>query len=41
MHFAADIGLVIKPGVRTGISNVLRSGKIPEHLKNDPAACTV
>jgi ubiquinone/menaquinone biosynthesis C-methylase UbiE len=35
-----EIRRVLKPGGRIVISDILRSGEIPEALKNDPAAYT-
>lgn len=35
-----EIFRVLKPGGRISISDVLRSGEIPEEVKNDPAAYT-
>lgn len=35
-----EIHRVLKPGGRICVSDVLRSGAIPEHVKNDPSAFT-
>ena len=35
-----EIHRVLKPGGRIVISDVLRSGEIPEELKNNPVAYT-
>ena len=35
-----EIHRVLKPGGRLVISDVLRSGEIPEQIKNDPSAYT-